>query len=226
MRVFTAGQGRKTDATDAHAIALAATRMTGLRPVTDDAQPKCCGVLAGRRRALGEDHTRMICQLHQLLADRQQNVTTLAGLECCRSPTLSPPIARAAAKCAARKTSSSGSPVGAFRSQRGRSGRFSTASAQGRDLSEPAGEDADMQADDAAARAAQRDLVRRGYDAISVAYGSDDGQAAACSAEDVSCYTGWATELANLLHGRRPGVRHRPADDPHTDRAPAAGHRR
>jgi transposase len=69
MRVFTAGQGRKTDATDAHAIALAATRMTGLRPVTDDAQPKCCGVLAGRRRALGEDHTRMICQLHQLLAD-------------------------------------------------------------------------------------------------------------------------------------------------------------
>jgi len=56
-----------------------------------------------------------------------------------------------------------------------------------------------MQADDAAARAAQRDLVRRGYDAISVAYRSDDGQAAACSAEDVSRYVGWAAELANLL---------------------------
>ena len=69
MRVFTAGLGRKTDATDAHAIALAATRMTGLRPVTGDAQLEVLRVLAGRRRALGEDHTRMVCQLHQLLAD-------------------------------------------------------------------------------------------------------------------------------------------------------------
>ena len=68
-RVFTAGQGRKTDATDAHAIALAATRSKGLHPVTDDAQLEVLRVLAGRRRALGEDHTRMICQLHQLLAD-------------------------------------------------------------------------------------------------------------------------------------------------------------
>jgi transposase len=68
-RVFSAGQGRKTDATDAHAIALAATRSTGLHAVTDDAQLAVLRVLAGRRRALGEDHTRMICQLHQLLAD-------------------------------------------------------------------------------------------------------------------------------------------------------------
>lgn len=56
-----------------------------------------------------------------------------------------------------------------------------------------------MQADNAAARAAQRDLVRRGYDAISVAYRGDDGQAAASSAEDISRYAGWATELASLL---------------------------
>ena len=69
MRVFTSGQGRKTDAADAHAIALAATRMKGLRPVTGDARLEVLRVLAGRRRALGEDHTRMICQLHQLLAD-------------------------------------------------------------------------------------------------------------------------------------------------------------
>jgi transposase len=68
-RVFSAGQGRKTDATDAHAIALAATRMKGLRPVTGDARLEVLRVLADRRRALGEDHTRMICQLHQLLAD-------------------------------------------------------------------------------------------------------------------------------------------------------------
>lgn len=32
-----------------------------------------------------------------------------------------------------------------------------------------------MQADDAAARAVKRDLVRRGYDLISAAYRSDDG---------------------------------------------------
>jgi transposase len=61
--VSTAGQGRKTDATDAHAIALAATRSKGLHPVTDDADLEVLRVLADRRRALGEDHTRMICQL-------------------------------------------------------------------------------------------------------------------------------------------------------------------
>ena len=35
MRVFATGQGRKTDATGAHSVALAATRMRGLRPVVD-----------------------------------------------------------------------------------------------------------------------------------------------------------------------------------------------
>jgi len=37
-RVFSTGQGRKTDATDAHSIALVGTRMAGLRPVVDDQQ--------------------------------------------------------------------------------------------------------------------------------------------------------------------------------------------
>jgi len=69
MRVFATGQGRKTDATDAHAVALAATRMGGLRPVADDEQLAVLRILADRRRALGEDHTRMICQLHQLLLE-------------------------------------------------------------------------------------------------------------------------------------------------------------
>jgi SAM-dependent methyltransferase len=56
----------------------------------------------------------------------------------------------------------------------------------------------DMQADDAA-RAAQRDLVRRGYDQVSFAYRDDDGQAAASSADDVGRYAGWVAELAGLL---------------------------
>jgi len=38
VRVFSTGQGRKTDATDAHSIALVGTRMGGLRPVVDDQQ--------------------------------------------------------------------------------------------------------------------------------------------------------------------------------------------
>ena len=59
-RVSAAGQGRKTDATDAHSIALAATRMSGLRVVVADEQLAVLRILADRRRSLGEDHTRMI----------------------------------------------------------------------------------------------------------------------------------------------------------------------
>jgi len=43
-----------------------------------------------------------------------------------------------------------------------------------------------MDCGDAAERARRRDLVRRGYDAISLAYRSDDGNAATSSAHDVS----------------------------------------
>jgi hypothetical protein len=68
-RVFATGQGRKTDATDAHSVALAATGVSGLRPVVDDTQLAVLRILAGRRRSLGEDHTRMVCQLHQLLLE-------------------------------------------------------------------------------------------------------------------------------------------------------------
>src|SRR5580700_4127177 len=68
-RVFATGQGRKTDATDAHSVALAATRMTGLRPLAGDAQLAVLRIVADRRRWLGEDHTRMVSQLHQLLLD-------------------------------------------------------------------------------------------------------------------------------------------------------------
>jgi len=67
-----------------------------------------------------------------------------------------------------------------------------------------------MDPDDAAGRARQRDLVRRGYDAISLAYRGDDGQAPAgpptpaAPGEDVSRYAGWVAELAGLLP---PGAR-------------------
>jgi transposase len=68
-RVFATGQGRKTDATDAHSVALVGTRMAGLRPVVNDEQLAVLRILVDRRRSLGEDHTRMVPQLHQLLLE-------------------------------------------------------------------------------------------------------------------------------------------------------------
>ena len=68
-RFFATGQGRKTDATDAHSVALVGTRMAGLRPGVNDEQLAVLRVLVDRRRSLGEDHTRMIAQLHQLLLE-------------------------------------------------------------------------------------------------------------------------------------------------------------
>jgi len=56
-----------------------------------------------------------------------------------------------------------------------------------------------VETNDVAARAWQRELVRRGYDAISLAYRSDDGEAASSSGEDVGRYAGWVAELAGLL---------------------------
>jgi transposase len=40
--------------------------MSGLRPVVNDEQLALLRILVDRRRWLGEDHTRMIAQLHQL----------------------------------------------------------------------------------------------------------------------------------------------------------------
>jgi SAM-dependent methyltransferase len=56
-----------------------------------------------------------------------------------------------------------------------------------------------MESTEPVTQAAQRDLVRRGYDAISTAYRSDDGLPASSSSEDVSRYAGWVGELASLL---------------------------
>jgi transposase len=68
-RMLVAGQGRKTDTTDAHTVAVLGTRMSGLRPVVNDEQLAVLRIVVDRRRSLGEDHTRMISQLHQLLLE-------------------------------------------------------------------------------------------------------------------------------------------------------------
>jgi len=69
VRVFATGQGRKTDDTDAHSIALVGVRMTGLRQVVDNEQLELLRLLVDRRRRIGEEHTRMVCQLHALLLE-------------------------------------------------------------------------------------------------------------------------------------------------------------
>jgi len=69
MRVYATGQGRKTDDTDAHSIALVAVRMTGLREVVNNETLEVLRLLVDRRRRIGEDHTRMVYQLHQLLLE-------------------------------------------------------------------------------------------------------------------------------------------------------------
>ena len=69
VRVFATGQGRKTDATDAHSIALVGTRVAGLRPVVADADLDVLRLLADRRRQIGDEHTRKVSQLHALLLE-------------------------------------------------------------------------------------------------------------------------------------------------------------
>lgn len=64
VRIFATGQGRKTDATDAHSIALVGVRMSGLRPVVSDDQLEVLRMCVDRRRSLGEEHVRKVCQLH------------------------------------------------------------------------------------------------------------------------------------------------------------------
>ncbi|KOX06675.1 hypothetical protein ADK66_22410 [Micromonospora sp. NRRL B-16802] len=67
LLVAGASQGRKIDATDAHPMALVGTRMARLRRVVNDEQLALLRILVDRRRTLGEDHTRIVSQLHQLL---------------------------------------------------------------------------------------------------------------------------------------------------------------
>jgi SAM-dependent methyltransferase len=63
-------------------------------------------------------------------------------------------------------------------------------------------DDGTAAAHEAAARARQRALVRRGYDAISQAYRTDDGAAHPSTDEDPGRYRQWVDGLAGLLPAR------------------------
>ena len=69
VRVFSTGQGRKTDATDAHSIAVVAVRTQDLAEVTVDGELVALRLLADRRDELAGARTRTVSRLHRLLLE-------------------------------------------------------------------------------------------------------------------------------------------------------------
>lgn len=69
VRVFATGNGRKTDAVDAHSVALAALRAPNLRRVTADPELVALGLLADRRDGLGRSRTETLNRIHRLLLE-------------------------------------------------------------------------------------------------------------------------------------------------------------
>jgi transposase len=67
-RAFATGHGRKTDAADAHHIAVTALRTPGLRTVTADDTTVVIRLLIDRRDQLGVTRTETVNRLHQLAA--------------------------------------------------------------------------------------------------------------------------------------------------------------
>ena len=68
-RVFSTGQGRKTDATDAHSIAVVALRTPNLRVVQVDGEHVALRLLADRREELGVRRSQTVNRIHRLLLE-------------------------------------------------------------------------------------------------------------------------------------------------------------
>jgi len=69
VRVFDTGHGRKTDATDAHSIAMVALRTRGLHQLRADEDLTVLRLLADRRGELSRSRNRTLNRLHRLLAE-------------------------------------------------------------------------------------------------------------------------------------------------------------
>ncbi len=68
-RVFSTGQGRKTDPVDAHSVALVGLRSTGLRVIEVDDATVALRLLIDRRDELGVARTQTINRIHRLLLE-------------------------------------------------------------------------------------------------------------------------------------------------------------
>jgi transposase len=69
VRLFDTGQGRKTDALDAHSIAVVAVRTKGLRVLQVDGQLEALRILSDRRDALTRSRVRIVDRLQARLAE-------------------------------------------------------------------------------------------------------------------------------------------------------------
>src|SRR3954465_4818718 len=68
-RVFSTGQGRKTDPVDAHSVAVVALRAPALRPVAVDDTTVALRLLVDCRDQLGRTRTEVVSRLHHLLLE-------------------------------------------------------------------------------------------------------------------------------------------------------------
>ena len=68
-RVFDTGQGRKTDATDAHAIVMVALRDPGLRELTADADLMVLRLLCDRRDEISRARAQALNRMHRLFLE-------------------------------------------------------------------------------------------------------------------------------------------------------------
>ena len=68
-RVFSTGQGRKTDPVDAHSVALVGLRSSGLRVIEADDATVALRLLVDRRDELGLARSQTINRIHRLLLE-------------------------------------------------------------------------------------------------------------------------------------------------------------
>ena len=68
-RVFSTGQGRKTDPVDAHSVALVGLRSSGLRVIEVDDATVALRLLIDRRDELGVSRTQTANRIHRLLLE-------------------------------------------------------------------------------------------------------------------------------------------------------------
>jgi transposase len=69
VRLFDTGHNRKTDALDAHSVAVVAVRTTNLRVLRADAELEVLRMLTDRREALTRRRVQTACRLQALLAE-------------------------------------------------------------------------------------------------------------------------------------------------------------
>jgi transposase len=69
VRIFDTGHNRKTDAHDAHAVAVVAVRTQGLRVLSYDVELEALRMLADRREELTRARIRTVNRLQRLLSE-------------------------------------------------------------------------------------------------------------------------------------------------------------